>query len=126
MKYTVSEHGRLDYLVNNGGGQFMSPLSDMSTKGWNAVIDTNLNGTYYCFKHGKSAPPSLDPVIFFVNFRLHLNKFRLTPKVVYFYRFLATFTQSCLHICSCFIVMWLFSSILVPGELFLIIFKGMC
>ena len=55
MKYTVNEHGRLDYLVNNGGGQFMSPLSDMSTKGWNAVIDTNLNGTYYCFKHGKSA-----------------------------------------------------------------------
>ena len=53
MKYTVNEHGRLDYLVNNGGGQFMSPLSAMSTKGWNAVIDTNLNGTYYCLKHGK-------------------------------------------------------------------------
>ncbi len=53
MKYTVGEHGRLDYLVNNGGGQFMSPLAMVSTKGWNAVIDTNLNGTYYCLKHGK-------------------------------------------------------------------------
>ena len=30
----------------------MSPLADVSTKGWNAVIDTNLNGTYYCLKHG--------------------------------------------------------------------------
>ena len=53
MAHTVSSHGRLDYLVNNGGGQFMSPLADISTKGWNAVIDTNLNGTYYCLKHGE-------------------------------------------------------------------------
>lgn len=53
MEYTVEKHGRIDYLVNNGGGQFMSPLAYMSTKGWNAVIDTNLNGTYYCTKHGK-------------------------------------------------------------------------
>ena len=52
MKYTVEKHGRIDYLVNNGGGQFMSPLADMTSKGWNAVIDTNLNGTYYCLKHG--------------------------------------------------------------------------
>ena len=52
MQYTVSSHGRIDYLVNNGGGQFMCPLSEMKTKGWNAVIDTNLNGTYYCLKHG--------------------------------------------------------------------------
>ncbi len=59
MDYTVKQHGRIDYLVNNGGGQFMSPLADMSTKGWNAVIDTNLNGTYYCLKHGQSVEPCL-------------------------------------------------------------------
>ena len=53
MDYTVEKHGRIDYLVNNGGGQFMSPLAYMKTKGWNAVIDTNLNGTYYCLKHGQ-------------------------------------------------------------------------
>ena len=53
MKHTVSEHGRIDFLVNNGGGQFMSPLADVTRKGWNAVIDTNLNGTYHCLKHGK-------------------------------------------------------------------------
>ena len=54
MKHTVSSHGRIDFLVNNGGGQFMSPLADISTKGWNAVLDTNLNGTFYCLKHGTS------------------------------------------------------------------------
>ena len=53
MKYTVNEHGRVDYLVNNGGGQFMSPVSAISAKGWHAVIDTNLTGTFYCLKHGE-------------------------------------------------------------------------
>jgi citronellol/citronellal dehydrogenase len=41
------EHGRLDVLVNNAGGQFPQPAIDFSTKGWNAVIDTNLNGSWY-------------------------------------------------------------------------------
>jgi peroxisomal trans-2-enoyl-CoA reductase len=50
MKYTISAHGKLDYLVNNGGGQFPSPAASISPKGWNAVIDTNLNGTFYCCK----------------------------------------------------------------------------
>ena len=52
MKYTVETHGRIDYLVNNGGGQFISPFASIRTKGWHAVIDTDLNGTYYCLKHG--------------------------------------------------------------------------
>ncbi|KAG7164644.1 peroxisomal trans-2-enoyl-CoA reductase-like [Homarus americanus] len=43
---TLSEMGRIDYLVNNGGGQFPSPVANMSLKGWNAVIDTNLTGTF--------------------------------------------------------------------------------
>lgn len=52
MKYTVERHGQIDYLVNNGGGQFISPFANIRTKGWHAVIDTNLNGTFYCLKHG--------------------------------------------------------------------------
>ncbi|EDO42486.1 predicted protein [Nematostella vectensis] len=48
MKSTLSSYGRIDYLVNNGGGQFLCPVSNMSYKGWNAVIDTNLNGTFLC------------------------------------------------------------------------------
>lgn len=39
--------GRLDLLVNNAGGQFPQAAIDFSTKGWLAVIDTNLNGTWY-------------------------------------------------------------------------------
>jgi len=43
---TLEKFGRLDFLVNNGGGQFPSPAADMTLKGWNAVIETNLTGTY--------------------------------------------------------------------------------
>lgn len=39
--------GRLDILVNNAGGQFPSPAEDIAIKGWNAVINNNLNGTWY-------------------------------------------------------------------------------
>jgi NAD(P)-dependent dehydrogenase (short-subunit alcohol dehydrogenase family) len=40
-------HGRVDCLVNSAGGQFPQAAIDFSIKGWNAVINTNLNGTWY-------------------------------------------------------------------------------
>jgi citronellol/citronellal dehydrogenase len=40
-------HGRLDLLVNSAGGQFPQAAIDFSVKGWNAVINTNLNGTWF-------------------------------------------------------------------------------
>lgn len=39
--------GPLDAVVNNAGGQFPQAAIDFSRKGWNAVIDTNLNGTWW-------------------------------------------------------------------------------
>ncbi len=39
--------GRLDILVNNAGGQFPSAAEDIAPKGWNAVINNNLNGTWF-------------------------------------------------------------------------------
>ncbi len=39
--------GRLDILINNAGGQFPSLAKDISHNGWNAVINNNLNGTWY-------------------------------------------------------------------------------
>ena len=43
---TLARFGRLDFVVNNGGGQFPSPAESITDKGWHAVIDTNLTGTW--------------------------------------------------------------------------------
>jgi len=42
----IEEHGRVDALVNNAGGQFASPLKDISQKGWETVLRTNLTGGF--------------------------------------------------------------------------------
>jgi citronellol/citronellal dehydrogenase len=39
-------HGQVDMLINNAGGQFAQRARDFSPKGWNAVIETNLTGTW--------------------------------------------------------------------------------
>lgn len=43
--------GGLDVLVNNAGGQFPQNALDFSVKGWNAVIDTNLNGSWHMIQN---------------------------------------------------------------------------
>ncbi|MBS3017819.1 putative 2,4-dienoyl-CoA reductase [Comamonas sp. PE63] len=42
----LTRHGRIDALVNNAGGQYLSPLASISAKGWQAVLDTNLTGGF--------------------------------------------------------------------------------
>lgn len=42
-----ADHNGIDILVNNSGGQFPAAAIDFSVNGWNAVIDLNLNGTWY-------------------------------------------------------------------------------
>lgn len=42
----ASRYGRLDLLVNNAGGQFPAPAEQISPKGFNAVIQNNLIGTW--------------------------------------------------------------------------------
>ena len=44
--HVLERHGRLDLLVNNGGGQFFAPAETITPKGWDAVIATNLTGTW--------------------------------------------------------------------------------
>ena len=39
--------GSIDLVVNNAGGQFPTHAIDIAPKGWNAVIDTNLTGTWH-------------------------------------------------------------------------------
>ena len=42
----LTAHGRIDGLFNNAGGQFPSPLRDISLKGWEAVVRNNLTGGF--------------------------------------------------------------------------------
>ncbi|MCW1967048.1 MAG: SDR family oxidoreductase [Anaerolineae bacterium] len=41
-----AEVGGIYGLVNNAGGQFPSPAAKISQKGWHAVVETNLTGTF--------------------------------------------------------------------------------
>jgi NAD(P)-dependent dehydrogenase (short-subunit alcohol dehydrogenase family) len=43
---TLDRHGRIDTLVNNAGGQFMSPAEDITPKGFDTVVRLNLVGTW--------------------------------------------------------------------------------
>jgi citronellol/citronellal dehydrogenase len=44
-----AEHG-IDLLVNNAGGQFFAPATGISRKGWDAVLDVNLNAVFVVTK----------------------------------------------------------------------------
>lgn len=44
-----AEHG-IDLLVNNAGGQFFAHAEAISRKGWDAVIDVNLNAVFVVTK----------------------------------------------------------------------------
>jgi NAD(P)-dependent dehydrogenase (short-subunit alcohol dehydrogenase family) len=44
----VGTFGRVDILVNNAAGNFICPAEDLSPNGWNAVVGTVLNGSFYC------------------------------------------------------------------------------
>ena len=42
----VAQHGHIDALVNNAGGQYITPLEKISAKGWDAVVANNLRGGF--------------------------------------------------------------------------------
>ena len=42
----LERHGRLDVLVNNAGGQFLSPAEAITPKGFRTVIELNVQGTW--------------------------------------------------------------------------------
>jgi citronellol/citronellal dehydrogenase len=46
MDGVVERHGRIDLLVNNAGGQFLSPAEAITPKGFRTVIDLNVQGTW--------------------------------------------------------------------------------
>lgn len=46
IAHVIDKYGSLDILVNNAGGQFISDSADISKRGFQAVIETNLQGTF--------------------------------------------------------------------------------
>jgi citronellol/citronellal dehydrogenase len=42
----MERHGRVDLLVSNAGGQYMSPAEDITPKGFRTVIRLNVEGTW--------------------------------------------------------------------------------
>jgi 2,4-dienoyl-CoA reductase [(3E)-enoyl-CoA-producing], peroxisomal len=42
------ERGRIDILVNNAAGNFYAPSESMSPNAWKAVVEIDLNGTFFC------------------------------------------------------------------------------
>jgi NAD(P)-dependent dehydrogenase (short-subunit alcohol dehydrogenase family) len=48
---TVAAHGRVDVLFNNAGsGAPPIPLEDLTPEQWQAVVDVNLTGVFYCLQ----------------------------------------------------------------------------
>jgi NAD(P)-dependent dehydrogenase (short-subunit alcohol dehydrogenase family) len=46
IEFVIAECGALHLLVNNAGGQFISAAEDISKKGMQAVVETNLIGAF--------------------------------------------------------------------------------
>src|SRR5258708_125862 len=44
----AADHGRINFLVNNAAGNFISPADQLSANGWSSVIGIVLNGTFFC------------------------------------------------------------------------------
>jgi NAD(P)-dependent dehydrogenase (short-subunit alcohol dehydrogenase family) len=46
MDGVLERHSRIDLLVNNAGGQFLSPAEAITPKGFRTVIELNVQGTW--------------------------------------------------------------------------------
>ena len=72
-----ADHGRLDCLINSAGGQFPQAAIDFSVKGWNAVVNTNLNGAWYMMQAAAQrwrqagAPGSIVNIVVVTSHGLH-------------------------------------------------------
>ena len=48
MEGAVAAYGAVDIMMANAAGNFVVPSAEMSPNAWRAVVDIDLNGTFYC------------------------------------------------------------------------------
>lgn len=48
VERTLKHFGHIDILINNAAGNFICRAEELSPNGWNAVVGSVLNGTFYC------------------------------------------------------------------------------
>ncbi|GAB2939913.1 SDR family oxidoreductase [Hymenobacter coalescens] len=48
VQRTIEEFGRIDVLVNNAAGNFISPTERLSNKAFDVIVDIVLKGSYNC------------------------------------------------------------------------------
>ena len=60
---TVKAWGRVDLLFNNAGmGLNTTPIEDIAIEDWKRVVDTNLNGMFYCIQQAFRVMKSQQPI----------------------------------------------------------------
>lgn len=60
VRETLKRHGKLDFLLNNAGGQYFVPAESITAKGWAAVQRLNVGGTLAmcCAAHDLAMGPA--------------------------------------------------------------------
>lgn len=51
MKTAVTRFGSLDFLINNAGILKYFPVTETSEENWDAVMNVNVKGAFFCAKH---------------------------------------------------------------------------
>lgn len=71
------DYGSLDVLINNAALQIESDFNEIDVQDWQAVINTNLNGTFYCIKEAAKLmhKGSIVNISSLYSHKVRLNKF---------------------------------------------------
>jgi len=80
VRQTVKRWGKLDILINNAGGQFIAPVEKISNNAFDAVVKTNLYGTFYmCRAAGEAMKKNGGKIVNVV----HIYALRAAPGLVH-------------------------------------------